>query len=182
MTTTSDEEIMRMFKTPGGQEQAFNLLIVKYRERIYHTVRRMVIVHEDADDVVQNAFLKVWKNIGFFREDSQLYTWIYRIAVNEALSFLKSRKIRSMFFSDSTEMRMIQSLTEDHYFEGDEIQRKLQKAIISLPEKQRSVFNMRYFDELSYDEMSEISGTSVGALKASYHIASQKISKFMTTD
>lgn len=182
MTNFQDAELLSMFKTREGKEQAFNILVTTYQEKIYHTVRRLVIIHEDADDIVQNTFIKVWKNIDQFREDSRLYTWVYRIAINEALSFLKSKKIRSLFFMDSYEVKLAQSLTDDNFFHGDEVQRKLQTAILRLPEKQRAVFNMRYFDELSYDEMSEISGTSVGALKASYHIAAKKITEFITSD
>jgi len=144
-------------------------------------VRKIVICHDDADDVVQNTFIKAWKSLPNFRGDSQLYTWLYRIATNEALSFLKKKK-KHLFQSIDSVSFELESKVDSSYFTGTEIEKKLQKAILTLPTKQRLVFNMKYFDELKYDEISEILGTSVGALKANYHHAKQKIEKYLTKD
>jgi RNA polymerase sigma-70 factor (ECF subfamily) len=181
MPEYTDKELMELFRDADKKHYAFNLLVRKYQEKVYYFVRRMVIDHDDADDVVQNIFIKVWKNLEFFREDSKLFTWIYRIATNESLSFLKSKQLRSYLSLSSPEAMMIKSLNEGNHFDGPEIQRRLQEAIISLPKKQQLVFNMRYYDDLSYDQISEILGTSVGALKASYHFAVKKIEDFVTT-
>lgn len=142
----------------------------------------MVINHEDADDLVQDTFLKVWKNLDGFRADSELFTWIYRIATNETLTFLKKKKRQFLLSFSDYEHKLQQNLTDDNFFSGDEIQLKLQKAILKLPEKQRLVFQMRYFETIKYEEMSDILGTSVGALKASYHIAVKKIEKSLKSD
>ncbi len=158
----------------------FNLLVRKYQKQIYWHVRRIVIDHDDSDDVVQNTFIKIWKNIYKFREESKLFTWIYRIATNEALNFLKRKRQKLFIPLVNVEERLSNSLSDDIYFNGDEIQLKLQKAILQLPEKQRLVFNMKYYDEIKYKDMSEILNTSVGALKASYHIAVKKIEKIIT--
>lgn len=139
----------------------------------------MVINHEDTDDLVQDTFYKVWKYLDDFREDSKIYTWIYRIATNEALAFIKKQKIKNALIFSNYEKKLENHLADDNFFSGTEIQLKFQKALLILPEKQRVVFNMKYFDELKYDEISEILGTSVGALKASYHIAVKKIEKFL---
>jgi len=139
----------------------------------------MVIEHDNTNDLVQDTFIKVWKNLKNFRSDSKLYTWIYRIATNEALTFLKSKKRKFFIHIVDYENHLSQSIEDDNYFSGDEIQMKLQKAILTLPEKQRLVFNMKYFDEMKYDDMSEVLGTSVGALKASFHIAAKKIESFI---
>lgn len=182
MPEYTDIELIELFRDADKKHYAFNLLVRKYQEKIYYFVRRMVIDHDDTDDVVQNIFIKVWHNLGNFREDSKLFTWLYRIAVNESLSFLKSKKLRSFLTLSSPEALMVKTLHSDPYFDGDEIQRRLRKAIIGLPRKQQLVFNMRYYDELSYDEMSKILGTSVGALKASYHFAIKKIEDSVTSD
>lgn len=141
----------------------------------------MLIDHDDTNDTVQDVFIKVWNNIHDFREDSQLYTWIYRIATNEALSVLRKKK--NLFFLPilNVEKKLLESLTDDNYFNGNQIQMKLQKAILELPPKQRLIFNMKYFNALKYDEISEITGTSVGALKASFHLASKRIEKYLTS-
>ena len=154
---------------------AFNLLVRKYQKRVYALVRKMVIDHDDADDLTQDVFIKVWNNLDKFRADSQLFTWIYRIASNECLSFL--RKKRSRFFLPIHDIshELENKLDDTPYFSGDEIAKKLQKALLKLPDKQRIVFNMKYFEEMSYAQMSEILGTSIGALKASYHHAVKKI-------
>jgi RNA polymerase sigma factor (sigma-70 family) len=182
MPEYTDIELIEMYRDANRSHYAFNLLVKKYREKIYFFVRRMVIDHDDADDVVQNIFIKVWNNLGSFREDSKLFTWLYRIAVNESLSFLKSKQLRSYLSLTSPEAMMIKSLHDDNYFDGTEIQRRLTEAIIKLPKKQQLVFNMRYYDELSYEEMSEILTTSVGALKASYHFAVKKIEESVTAN
>jgi len=180
MADYSDEEILDLIRNGKNSDYAFNLLVRKYQEKVYFICRRIVINHDDADDVVQNIFIKIWKNIGNFRENSRLFTWIYRIAVNESLSFLSSKRLYSFISLESPEASMIRSLNDDNFFSGDEIQKKLQEAIIRLPGKQRTVFNMRYFEELSYEQISEILGTSVGALKASYHFAAKKVSESVT--
>ncbi len=171
----TDIELIELFRNADKKHYAFNLLVQKYREKIYYFVRRMVIIHDDADDVVQNIFIKVWNNLDSFREDAKFYTWLYRIAVNESLSFLKSKKLHSFLSLSSPEAMLIRALHDDNHFDGTEIQRRLTEAILKLPKKQQIVFNMRYYDDLSYDQMSEILGTSVGALKASYHFAVKKI-------
>lgn len=182
MPPHNDDEILKLILVEESRDYGFNLLVRKYHEKIYWTVRRMVIDHEDTNDVIQQVFLKVWQSINSFREDSGLYTWIYRIAVNESLSFIKKKRTRLFIPFVDVERELSRSLEDDNYFAGDEIQMKLQKAILKLPEKQRLVFNMKYFDEMKYEDMSEILGTSVGALKSSYHIAVKKIEKFLTTD
>lgn len=159
----------------GRQEKAFSALVQSYKERLYWHIRRLVCSHEDADDLLQDTFIKIWNSIGNFREDSSLFTWIYRIATNEALNFIRKKKIRGMLKMEPIENIMYRKIDDDVYFNGNELQRELHKAIQKLPQKQRLVFNMRYFDELSYNEISEISGTSPGALKASYHYAYTKI-------
>lgn len=182
MPEYSDNELIQLFHNAEKKHYAFNLLVRKYQEKIYYFVRRLVIDHDDADDVLQNIFIKVWNNLESFREDSQLFTWLYRIAVNESLSFLKKKRLHSYLSLSSPEALAIKALNDDNYFDGSEIQKRLSKAIIRLPKKQQLVFNMRYYDDLSYDEISEILGTSVGALKASYHFAVKKIEDFVTTN
>jgi len=182
MPEYTDIELVELFRDAERKHYAFNLLVRKYQEKVYYFVRRMVVDHDDSDDVVQNIFIKVWNNLDSFREDSKLFTWLYRIAVNESLSFLKSKQLRSYLSLSSPEAQMVKSLHDDPYFDGQEIQKRLQEAIIKLPKKQQLVFNMRYYDDLSYDEMSEILGTSVGALKASYHFATKKIEEFVTAN
>ena len=179
----SDQELIRLLKDPERQNEGFNRLIAKYRQRIYWQIRRMVISHDDADDIAQNVFLKIFQHVQQFREDSGLFTWIYRITVNESLAHLKSLKKRTLFFSGDYTEKLSGYLTHDNHFNGNQIQLKLQKAILKLPEKQRLVFNMKYFDEsLTFEEMSKILDTSVGALKASYHHAVKKIEKSVLED
>ena len=168
-----------MCRNADSGNYGFNLLIRKYQEQTYWHIRRIVIDHDDANDLVQDTFVKVWKNLKNFREDSKLYTWIYKIATNEALSFLKKKKRKLLLPIVDYENYLSQKLQDDNFFNGDEIQLKLQKAILTLPEKQRLVFNMRYYDEMKYDDMSEVLGTSVGALKASFHIAVKKIENYI---
>ncbi|GIV34740.1 MAG: DNA-directed RNA polymerase sigma-70 factor [Chitinophagales bacterium] len=178
----SDSHILSTFKNQATREEGLKMLMHKYQQRLYWVIRRMVIVHEDADDVLQNVFIKVWNNLDRFQEQSQLYTWLYRIAINETLTFLKRRKRKAAISLDDEESFVVQQLKADVYFNSSEMQEKLQRAIASLPPKQKAVFVMRYYDELSYEQMSEMLGTSVGALKASYHHALKKIESFLTED
>lgn len=182
MKQVEDEEILEKFSNERTRNEAFNLLISKYQEKIYWHVRRLVIDHDDADDLVQEVFIKVWKNLAKFRSDSKLYTWIYRIATNECITFLNKKKQRNQTPLDEVVEELSESLVASSYFNGDKIQLKLQQALLTLPEKQRLIFNMKYYDDLKYDEISEILGTSVGALKASFHIAVKKIEVFMLND
>ena len=166
-------------KQESKKEFAFQELVSLYQERLYWHIRKLVINHEDADDILQNTFIKVWRSIDKFREESSLYTWLYRIATNESLTFLNSNKRKSFLPMNEASEFLANNLASDPYFEGDEIQLKLQKAIATLPDKQRLVFNMKYYDEMKYEEISEILETSVGALKASYHHAAKKIEEYL---
>jgi RNA polymerase sigma-70 factor (ECF subfamily) len=174
-----DRDLLEKLRNGKTRDLAFQVLVKKYRERLYWHIRKIVMNHDDADDVLQNTFLKVWRNLDKFREESTLFTWLYRIATNESLTFISSVKKRSFLPMNETSEFLMNNLVADEYFEGDEIQMKLQKAILTLPEKQRIVFNMKYFDELKYEEMSEVLETSVGALKASFHHAVKKIEEIM---
>lgn len=176
----SEEELINQLSQPQQRAKAFSVVVRTYQERLYWHIRKMVLSHDDANDVLQNTFLKAWNAIEGFRGDSQMSTWLYRIATNETLTFLSSKKTRNQFSIDEVETSFLQNLHADNYFNGNEIQLKLQEAIITLPEKQRLVFNMKYFDDITYDQMEAILGTSVGALKASYHHAVKKIEKFFT--
>ena len=176
----AETTLIEQLKNPLTQEQAFSTLMSLYKERLYWHIRKIVISHDDADDVLQNTFVKVWKNLNNFREESGLYTWLYRIATNESLTFIHSKKRKNLLPMNEASEYLMDNLEADPYFDGDEIQEKLQKAIITLPEKQRLVFNMKYFDNLKYKEISEILDTSVGALKASYHHAVRKIEEFLS--
>lgn len=174
-----DQQLLSDLKNEKKQQQAFHILVDKYKERLYWHIRKIVLNHDDADDVLQETFIKIWKNIHSFRADSGLYTWLYRIATNESLSFLSQKKRKYINNSEEINDYLIDNLKADPYFSGDEIQMKLQMAIAQLPEKQRLVFNMRYFDEVKYQDMSKIMGTSEGALKASFHHAMKKIEAFL---
>jgi RNA polymerase sigma factor (sigma-70 family) len=182
MKQVEDSEILEKFSNEKTRNEAFNLLLNKYQQKIYWHVRRLVIDHDDADDLVQDVFIKVWKNLEKFRSDSQLYTWIYRIASNESITFLNKKKQRNNTPLDEVSLELTETLVASSYFNGDKIQMKLQQAILTLPDKQRLIFNMKYYDELKYEEISEITGTSVGALKASFHIAVKKVEAFMLND
>jgi RNA polymerase sigma factor (sigma-70 family) len=175
----SDEQLLELFHNSDNPNYAFNLLIKKYQEKVYWHVRRLVIDHEDTNDIVQDVFVKAWKSLDRFRSESGLFTWLYRIATNEALTFLKNKKRRFFLPWQDVENTLAQKMESDAYFNGDEIQKKLQRAILSLPEKQRIVFNLRYYDELKYEEMSKVLDTSEGALKASYHHAAKKIEEYV---
>jgi len=175
MKQVEDAEILSKFQDEKTRNNAFNLLLQKYQQKIYWHIRRLVIDHDDADDLVQETFVKVWKNLQSFRSDSQLYTWIYRIATNESITFLNKKKNRNNVSLDEVNSELAETLASSSHFDGDKIQRKLQEAILTLPEKQRIIFNMKYFDDMKYEEISEVLGTTVGALKASFHIAVKKI-------
>ena len=177
-----DKDLLEKLRNKESRNYGFNLLVREYQERIYWHIRKMVIDHDDADDLVQDVFIKVWKNIDKFREDAQLYTWIYRIATNECLSFLTKKKRRFFLPIGDVEGELASKIDHNAYVSGDEIQLKLQKALLKLPNKQRLVFNMKYFDEMKYEEIAKITDTSVGALKANYHHAVKKIEKFISQD
>ena len=175
----SDEQLLTLFMEESSRHFAFNLIMKKYQKRVYMHIRRLLIDHDDTDDVLQNTFIKVWKNLENFKSDSQLFTWIYRIATNESITFLNKKRKRFFIPIVNVEHELSGKLESESQFSGDKVQLKLQKAILTLPEKQRVVFNMKYYDELKYEEMSEITGTSVGALKASYHHAVKKIEEYI---
>jgi RNA polymerase sigma-70 factor (ECF subfamily) len=176
----SDQELIDKLRNEATRNEAFAQLVSKYQERLYWHIRKVVLNHDDSDDVLQNTFMKVWKNMDGFREESSLFTWLYRIAINESLTFVNTQKKRQAIpFQDVSEY-LKNRLEADDYYEGTDIQKKLQQAIITLPEKQRLVFNMRYFEEMPYQQMSEILDTSVGALKASFHHAVKKVGEFIT--
>jgi RNA polymerase sigma factor (sigma-70 family) len=179
---TEESLILYNLKNPATKEIAFRMIISTYKEKLYWHIRKILLNHDDTDDVLQNTFIKIWKGLDLFRGESSLFTWIYRIATNESITFLNQRK-RKAFASLSGENEyLINQLESDTYFDGDEWQMILQKAIASLPEKQRLVFNMKYFDDIKYEEMSEILGTSVGALKASYHHAVKKVEEYIKSN
>ncbi|PWU04965.1 MAG: RNA polymerase subunit sigma [Bacteroidetes bacterium] len=174
-----DIALLQEFRAPATKEKAFTAIIKKYQEKLYWHIRRMVVEHEDANDVLQNMFIKVWNGLENFREDSQLYTWLYRIATNESLTFLEQQKKRSAVSIDNEESNLSNQLMADKHFDANRLEWKLQLAIQQLPEKQRIVFNLRYYDEMPYEEMSRVLETSEGALKASYHHAVKKIEDFI---
>ena len=176
----TDKELLELFRNDDSKNHAFNIIVRKYQERIYWHIRKIIISHDDTDDVMQNTFIKAWKALESFREASGLYTWLYRIATNEALTFLNQKKKKYFLPLIDVNKQLAETLETDEYFNGDELQLKLQKALLTLPEKQRLVFNMKYFDDMKYEEISKILKTSVGALKASYHHAVKKIEKYLT--
>ncbi len=176
--TQTEKELEEKLKKADQRKDAFSSLVRIYQERLYWHIRKMLLSHDDANDVLQNTFMKAWAGLDNFRGDSQLSTWLYRIATNETLTFLSSQRMKNSFSTMEMEDLMLQNLKADSYFDGDEVQMKLQKAILTLPEKQRLVFNMKYFDDITYEEMEKILNTSVGALKASYHHAVKKIEKY----
>jgi len=178
----TEEELVQQFNQPTHRAGAFSGIVRTYQERLYWHIRKMVLSHEDANDVLQNTFMKAWNGLDGFRGESQISTWLYRIATNETLTFLTNKRMRNQSSIDDVEDVLLQTLKADNYFNGNEIQMKLQKAILTLPEKQRLVFNMKYFDDITYDQMEAILGTSVGALKASYHFAVKKIEKLLSEE
>jgi RNA polymerase sigma factor (sigma-70 family) len=177
--TQSDIELLQQFKIDATKERAFTAILKKYQEKLYWHIRRMVVEHEDANDVLQNMFVKAWKGLENFREDSQLYTWLYRIATNESLTFLTQQKKRSTVSLSEDDNGLSNSVKADTNFDGNKLEWKLQLAVQKLPEKQKAVFNLRYYDEMPYAEMSTVLETSEGALKASYHHAVKKIEEYI---
>ncbi|MBR5395087.1 MAG: sigma-70 family RNA polymerase sigma factor [Bacteroidaceae bacterium] len=171
-----EKALYKQLNDPSTKEAAFTRLVREYQEPLYWQIRRMVLSHDDADDVLQNTFIKAWGAIDSFRMESRIQTWLFRIAINESLNHLNKKK--QTLSLDQEEGGIVNSLASDSYFDGDEVQQQFQTAISTLPEKQRLVFNMKYFDEMKYEDMSELLGTSIGALKASYHHAVRKISAF----
>ena len=174
----SDTELVEMLREPRTRREGFAVLVKQYSEKLYWKVRRIVLSHEDANDVLQNVFIKVWSNLQNFQGKSSLSTWLYRIAVNESLDFLRKQKLADKVSADEDDS-VASRLMSDEYFDGDEVQARLQEAVARLPEVQRMVFNLKYFEEMKYSEMSQILNTSEGALKASYHLAVKKITEYL---
>ncbi|MEN9858881.1 MAG: hypothetical protein RIT50_1003 [Bacteroidota bacterium] len=179
MTSTSDQQLLQEFRNPITKEAAFTMLVKKYQERIYWLIRRMVVSHEDANDVVQNTFIRVWNGLEKFREDSQLYTWIYRVATNECLSFLEQQKRKPLASLSEKDQERAEQVKADSHFDAQKLEWKLELAIQQLPERQRMVFILRYYQEMPYEQMSKLLETSEGALKASYHHAAKKIEQYI---
>ena len=179
LTDRSDAELLQQFRIPATKEQAFTTIIKKYQERLYWHIRRMVVDHDDTNDVLQNVFIRVWNGLENFKEESQLYTWLYRIATNESLTFIESQKKRAAVSLSDVETGLSNKIKADRHFDPNRLEWKLQLAIQQLPEKQRVVFLLRYYDEMPYEEMSRVLETSEGALKASYHHAVKKIEDFI---
>lgn len=182
MQEFTEEDIVEQLRDPVRQRDAFGKVVGMYGEKLYWQIRKMVLDHDDANDILQNTFLKAWSNIDYFRGEAKLSTWLYKIAFNESITFLNKQRSMNNVSMDDTDVFLLERLKGDEYFDGDDAQLKLQEAILQLPEKQRIVFNLKYFDEMKYDDMSEILGTSVGALKASYHHAVKKVEEFLTKD
>ena len=175
----SDAELLMQFREPATKERAYTTLIRKYQEKLYWHIRRMVVDHDDANDVLQNVFIRVWKGLENFREDSQMYTWLYRIATNECLTFLEQQKKRASISLSDDDSGLSDKIKADQGFDANKLEWKLQLAIQQLPEKQRVVFSLRYYDEMPYEEMSRVLDTSEGALKASYHHAVKKVEDYI---
>ena len=178
----TEETLVKELKQQETQAKAFEVLVNTYKERLYWHIRRIVLNHDDADDVLQNTFIKVYRNINGFKGESKLFSWMYRIATNESLTFLKQKSKRLGISDEELKNNMVQNLQSDVYFEGDEIELKLQRAMATLPDKQKLVFTMKYFQEMKYEEISEVLETSVGGLKASYHLAVKKIEAYIKED
>ena len=182
MSELSDTELLALFRREESRNYAFNLIVRTHQRRLYAFVRRMVTDHDEAQDVLQEVFIKAWKGLDGFREDAQLYSWLHRIAYNQSINHLK-RLRRGLFVNnDQVLERLTADMDRSEHFTGDAIQKKLQRAVMRLPDKQRAVFTMKYFQEMKYTEISDATGTSVGALKASYHIAVKKIEAWLTSD
>lgn len=177
-----EKEFIAQLLDPKTQNEAFKKLLLDYQKPIYYHIRNIVLNHDDADDVVQNTFVKVFKHLSKFKGESKLFSWIYRIATNEAITFINNKANRNGMSNEELKLKLVDNLVSDTYFDGDAVQLKLQKAILSLPEKQQLVFRMKYFEEIKYEDLSEMLGTSVGALKASYFHAVKKIEAFMLKD
>jgi RNA polymerase sigma-70 factor (ECF subfamily) len=182
MQLNTEDELIQQLHDPEKQRDAFAQVVNLYGEKLYWQIRKLVLTHDDADDLLQNTFMKAWTNIDYFRGDAKLSTWLYKIAINECITFLNRQRSKNNISLDDADVFMLERLRGDSYFDGDEAQMKLQEAVLRLPEKQRLVFNMKYYDDMKYEEMSDILGTSVGALKTSYHIAVKKVEAFLTKD
>ncbi len=180
MSTYNEDEIIVKLQDPYLQREAFGEVVRHYSEQLYWQIRRMVLSHDDANDLLQNTFLKAWSNLEYFRGDARLSTWLYRIALNESLNFLNKQRASNHLSLDEAESAAFNKLESDSYFDGDHTQLLFEKAIQTLPEKQRIVFNLKYFQEMKYEDISVIVGTSVGSLKASYHHAVKKIEEFLS--
>ena len=178
MTKQEEQQLVEQLSDPKLQRKAFERVVRAYSEQLYWQIRRMVLTHEDADDVLQNVFIKAWTHLDDFHQESRLSTWLYRIAVNESIDFLRKQKNMTLQYTDDVDSGFANMLVADNYFDGDETQAMLQEAISTLPDVQRTVFNLRYFDDMKYSDISKLLNTSEGALKASYHIAVKKISEF----
>jgi len=176
------DKITEQLKDPNTQNAAFSKLVKIMSKPLYWHIRKMVLSHEDADDLLQNTFIKAWSALGQFRGESQIHTWLYKIASNETLTFLAQQRMKNITSPLEMEDLLLNNLRADSYFNGDELQMRLQEAILALPEKQRLVFNMRYYDNIKYEDMEKILNTSAGALKASYHHAVKKIEAFFRED
>ena len=179
MNPYNEREVLLLLQDESTQRKGFEMIVSQYSEQLYWQIRRMVLSHDDANDLLQNTFVKAWMNIDYFRAEAKLSTWLYRIALNECITFLNKQRAMNTVAIDDPEAAVVQRLESDPYCSGDQAQLMLQKALLSLPEKQRMVFNLKYYQEMKYEEMSDIFGTSVGALKASYHHAVKKIEKFL---
>ncbi|MDR1645249.1 MAG: sigma-70 family RNA polymerase sigma factor [Tannerellaceae bacterium] len=182
MRQYTEDELVERLRDPSTLRDAFAQVVSLYGKKLYWQIRRMVLNHDDTNDLLQNTFMKAWINIDYFRGEARLSTWLHKIALNECITFLHRQRTMNNVSVDDTDVFLLERLKGDVYFDGDEAQMKLQEAILLLPEKQRLVFNMKYFDEMKYEEMSGVLGTSVGALKASYHYAVKKIEDFLTKD
>lgn len=178
MNKCDDNQIKELLMKPETQRKGFEMLVRQYSEQLYWQVRRIVLTHEDSNDVLQNTFIKAWNGLSSFHGDSKVLTWLSRIAINESLDFVRKQKNIAVVSADDSESSVANTLMADEYFDGDETEAQLQEAIASLPEVQRTVFTLRYYDEMKYSEMSKLLNTSEGSLKASYHIAVKKISEF----
>mgnify|MGYP003514098466 FL=1 len=179
MNNYNEKEIIALLKEPMRQREAFECIVKEYSEQLYWQIRRLVFSHDDANDILQNTFIKAWINIDYFRGDAKMSTWLYRIALNECLTFLNKQRAANQLSIDEADKELLNKLESDTYFDGDDTQKIFLQAIHTLPEKQQIVFNLKYFKEMKYEEISEILGTSIGALKASYHHAVKKIESFL---
>ena len=179
MNNYNEKEIIALLQEPTRQREAFECIVKEYSEQLYWQIRRLVFSHDDANDILQNTFIKAWINIDYFRGDAKMSTWLYRIALNECLTFLNKQRAANQLSIDEADKELLNKLESDTYFDGDDTQKIFLQAIHTLPEKQQIVFNLKYFKEMKYEEISEILGTSIGSLKASYHHAVKKIESFL---
>ena len=178
-STYNEKEIVVLLQDPARQREAFARIVREYSEQLYWQIRRLVLSHDDANDILQNTFIKAWNNIEYFRGDAKMSTWLYRIALNECLTFLNKQRASQQLSIDEADTEIVNQLESDTYFDGDKTQKVFLQAVKQLPEKQQMIFNLKYFKEMKYEEISEILGTSIGALKASYHHAVKKIESFL---